>query len=131
VPISVEWANAEKTIILRRIWDYWDHNDVHQMTDTTCVMLSQVNHVVDVIVDCGAPFTVDPTRLISAVRRSEKLMPENMGIIVLVKANKFVQTLLNINRLNAPRLTSRARFVDTMSEAYMLLEKLKNQDSPV
>lgn len=131
MPISVEWANAEKTLIFRRIWDYWDHNDVHRMTDETRAMLSQVSHVVDVIVDCSAPSNADPTHLISAIRRSEKMMPENLGVIILVKANTFVQTLLNINRLNAPRLTSRARLVDSMSEAYALLEKLKPQDSPV
>lgn len=131
MPISAEWGNAEKTVILKRVWGDWDHTDIHLTTDATNTMMAEVKHNVDIITDYSEPFKADPTRLISAIRRSEKTIPENMGFIVLVQANNFVKTLININRMNAPRLTARTHLVNSMPEAYALLQKLHDNDSGV
>ena len=131
LPISSEWASDEKCVLLRRFWDDWDHSDVHQAIDATLAMLNQVSHTVDVIGDFSSPQKADPTRLISAIRRYEKEMPGNLGYVVLVKTDTFVQTLVKINKLNAPRIVSRIHLANTMSEAYALLDKLHRQDSRV
>jgi hypothetical protein len=126
MPISIEWGNAEKTIIVKRFWDFWDHSDVLTTLEIRNTMMAEVSHTVDVIDDFSAPFTADPTRLMSAIRRAEKLMAPNMGIIVMVKANKFIRMLVDLNRLNTPRLTSRVCMVDSLEEAYDLLKSRKN-----
>lgn len=131
MPISSEWASDEKRVLVRHYWDDWDHTDAHQAIDATLAMLNQVSHIVDVIGDFSSPQKADPTRLISAIRRYEKNMPENLGYIVLVKTDSFVQTLVKINKLNAPRIVSRIHLANSMAEAYALLDKLHRQDTRV
>ena len=49
MPITVEWFNSEKTIILQTYEGKWDWDDFGDMAKTTQALLDSVEHDVDTI----------------------------------------------------------------------------------
>lgn len=119
MPITVEWGNAEQSIIVIRYEGRWDVKDMHAGLDKVFDMLSTVHHTVDSIVDMTQSKS-SPTNLLAAAGRVERKAP-NTGRTVIVAVNTYLKAIADIARYVAPKTVGRTYFVKTLEEAYQVL----------
>jgi hypothetical protein len=119
MPITVEWGNAEQTIIVIRYEGRWDVKDVHAGLDKVFDMLGTVDHTVDSIVDMSQSKS-SPTNLLAAAGRVERKAP-NTGRTVIVNVNTYLKAIADIARYVAPKTVGRTYFVKSLEEAYQVL----------
>jgi hypothetical protein len=119
MPITVEWGNAEQSIVVIRYEGRWDGKDVHTALDQVFDMLSTVDHTVDFIVDMSQSKST-PTNLLAAAGRVERRAP-NTGRTVIVAVNTYLKAIADIARYVAPKTVGRTYFVKTLEEAYEVL----------
>ncbi len=123
MPIRVEWGNPDKTIILEIIEGQWTLADIYGMLEEVDQMVAEVPHRVDIIADMtSAQFS--SANLLSAINRTQRSPTSNAGMIVVVKANRYIKALADVAARVVPKSTEQMRFVETMDEAHALLAKL-------
>ena len=95
--IFIEWADAEKTILRQVFQGRWDVTDFNMVIDAMIVLMGEVKHRVDVILDfSGTTSGQEPTRLLPSLQRFQRVRPANAGAVVYVQANAFLRSLIEI-----------------------------------
>src|SRR5690348_16431814 len=111
MPIRVEWGNPEKTILLEIIEGQWTLADIYAMLEETDQMVGEVQHRVDIIADMtSAQFS--SANLLSAISRTQRSASSNAGMIVVIKANRYIKSVADVAARVVPKSTENMRFVE-------------------
>jgi len=123
----MDWNNPEHTIILVTFDGVWESADIYRMINKGVSMLKSVNHPVDSIFDFTRS-TFSPTNLLSAAEKMENDLQENNRLAVIVKANVYIRSIIKVAKIFAPRALENIHFVNTVEQAYDLIQKQSDQD---
>jgi hypothetical protein len=116
------WDNDEKTILRQVFYDRATVTDYYQVNDECIAMMNEQPHTVDLILDV-TDAKIDMTGFLAAIGSVEKKVPANQRLVVIVKANQFIQTMAKVASQFAKRATANVYFVDTLEEAYKLIKE--------
>lgn len=120
MPIRVEWANPEKTILLEIVEGEWTLKDAYNLLDEVYHRMAEVPHRVDIIADMTQSH-FSRQNIFSTFNHLQRRSSPNAGIIVVVRANAYVKSIADLARKIAPRGLAKIQFVDTMEEAYAVI----------
>ncbi|MBN2304519.1 MAG: hypothetical protein JXQ72_08590 [Anaerolineae bacterium] len=123
MPITIEWINEEKTVLLERFEGQWSLDDYFRLVDQAADHLDTVPHTVHIIAD-GTRSRLPPTRLFSGARYAARRKPPNQGITVFVGIDAFTETLIHIANRLLPGVAGTLRVVNTMAEAEQIIAQL-------
>ncbi|HSS95563.1 MAG TPA: hypothetical protein VLK33_00955 [Terriglobales bacterium] len=114
--INVQWDNEEHTLVR---WDFigmWDWNDFLAAQKTSNDLISSVPHTVDIIGDVSRSPHVPPGAM-ARFRTYRRNDPENAGRVVLVGANIYIKTIVDIFRGMFPKTGGNFTFANSLEEA--------------
>lgn len=118
--ISWHWDNTEETILYEMLEGDWTIEEYHGLVDEAAALLSERDHVVHVILDFTHSHRLPPN-LLAGARYAEKKLPSNQGIVVFVKPDAFVKTLINIARQLGFHATEHLYMAATAEEARQVI----------
>ncbi len=117
MPILVDWKGDEKYILLLTFPPRWTWNEFKEATEQTALLLAEVDHITDIILDLknssvpisGSPFEAGNTFF--------KSMPPNRGVIIIV-TNAFIRSLASIFKTIDREFGALLYPVDSIDEAF-------------
>lgn len=119
--VEVTWVNPEHTAILFVYSKDWTWNDYYQSRVERNAMLSNINHVVDVILVFEAgKYHLPPNTLSNLGRIWQKRHP-NLGKVYLVGLSPVLKAVSNVFFKVYPSAQSRTRIVDTLADALSMV----------
>jgi hypothetical protein len=125
--ITVDWDNAEQTIIRQIYQRHWQWDEFFEAADQTRAMVKTVSHQVDIIADFlnSGPLPLGPAMM--NARRALSDLPSNWNSLVIVTANGFIRmTVLMFNSYFANTIGSKVYVVSSFSEAYHLISSFRS-----
>ncbi len=124
MPITVEWYNDAKTILLERFEGDWTLDEYKRLIDEARLMLSTVDHTVHILVDGRLKSPRLPANLISGgMLYAARHLPPNQGITVFVGVDAVSAIFVNIARNIGPRLHRTLFTTDTVEDALRIIEQ--------
>ncbi|MEO8607692.1 MAG: hypothetical protein ABI690_07430 [Chloroflexota bacterium] len=121
MPITVEWANAERTVLLYRVTEHWTWDDFHSANQTTHDLLVSIDHPVDLICDFSTSQTIPPRVLSNIGRALRQKRPGNVRQIVVVGVTGLLRNLADVLRTLYPNATANIIDAHTIEHAFRLL----------
>lgn len=118
---SVEWDNADKTVLLQTYAPGATKDDLYEVINTSVRMITSCAHVVHVIVDeRNAQFLLNPVDF----KYMDKTLPPNQGICVIVVLPGNI-TYKQVALSRVPYTTSHggSYFVTSLEEARLFLQE--------
>jgi len=117
MPISVTWDNDGKTILMRKMTNPWTWQDYGDAMKVVHQMLSEVEHTVDIIVDCTEINDL-PDGALGTLAKSNRQYPTNMGKQYIVSSSYFIEIFSSM--LADMASSKKSLFIHklTMQEAY-------------
>ncbi len=125
MPITVVWDDDDHSIV-RYVYDgAWTWLDLRAAADQAVAMSRSVPHRVDILADLRRSGPLPVRNAIPVLKYMAEVSPPNMliGIFVVVSGGIHVQALGNIFRRVHPSIGVRNFFVNTLEEAYALIEQ--------
>ena len=116
MPITVQWLDEKKEVVFYEFTDPWTLTDWHQAVDKSNDMMSAVPHRVHTIADMTGS-SVIPSNILLGARYASKKFSPNVGMIIYVRANQFIQTVANMAQKLFPNLKSKVYFTETFEAA--------------
>ncbi len=120
--VDIAWDNAEKTIIKVTFDQQWETGDMFRIINKGTSMMLTVTHKVDSIFDFTHSL-VSPSKLLSTLERMEETHNDNERLLIIVRANGYLKSLSKVAKLLAPKTFANLYFVDTIAEAYIIIEQ--------
>lgn len=120
MPITTEWFNDTQTIALQTFQGDWNLTDFHQSADRIVELAGGLSHTIHLIVDFRRN-TKLPANIMTGMRYVSKRQPDNLGLVVVVGANLFARTMVNMTHHLLPNMRN-IRLADTLEEAAALIE---------
>lgn len=127
MPVNVEWANDEQTIVLYTIEGKWTWNDFYPEYDKAITMEKAQPHRVDVVLDMRENKSVPPNAL-THIKGITDRQPDNIGLSVLVTSNMFIYKLFEIAVKFYPKVGTYFRVTDTMDKAFDIIAEAQVQE---
>lgn len=120
--IDIQWDNEEKTIVRQTYGEVVTPEEYYQMVKQSAELLNSVNHPVDLIVDLRKlKFTL--RGMTTMTQYANKMVPANQRIVVAVGLPATIKQIINLLMRIAPRAAKNTYYVDTIEEAYRILEE--------
>ncbi len=120
--IVVQWADeTHKTIFVQyeRLWTWSDFAAAKREIDS---LLNSVSHTVDIISDSQQSGGLPNGNALTMLANSFQSAPDNIGLVVVVGANPFFKSLLQIlQTVSMNRAAKNIRFSKTLEEAQSLI----------
>ncbi|GAB4516107.1 MAG: hypothetical protein OHK0046_20790 [Anaerolineae bacterium] len=123
MPLTAEWDNEEKTVILLTFSGRWSLDELYFLLDDIIRLSDEVPHMVDHIVDVRNTRLV-PESIFSIRGRLERRTPANSGDNVVVGANMLIQRIAGIFSQVVPQV-GKVYFAATLEDARVIIEKIK------
>jgi hypothetical protein len=123
MPVSLEWFNADKTILLETFTGHWTLQDFCSLADQAADTLATVEHTVHLIVDLSNSAAL-AAPLTSGMRYALRKLPPNQGIIVFVGVDTFVQVAIGIMSKLSPRMVDILYIARTLQQAEAIITQL-------
>jgi len=121
MPIFINWANEERTIIHHIYEGDWTLAELHTSRAEVADYLDTVTHPVDMIIDLRQSMKI-PQSFMSEMQRMDQNAHPNSRHAVIVGGNKLIQMLVNVlQRVYKRSDTTQVSFVSTIEEAYTIL----------
>lgn len=121
--IQVTWGNDDHntiSVIYERSWSWTDFADAKLQIDT---LLNSVDYNVDILSDSSKSGGLPGGNALSVLARSFQSAPSNIGKVVVVGANPFFKSLLQIlQTVSLNRAAKNIHFVKSSDEARSLLQ---------
>jgi len=118
--INVAWANEEQTQVLQQFEGKVTADDYYNVVNMSANLLNSVTHAVDIIMDVRTAKT-DMAGFLRVSSYSNKKVPGNQRLVIVVGANKFMQKMVDIASHIAPKAIENVHFVDTMDKAMTII----------
>jgi hypothetical protein len=120
--VSVEWANAEKTVILWTITGQWTWTEFDAGYEKMRQKAASVSHTVDSIYDLRESILI-PADVTTHVKFAFPHKPSNLRHMIAVGLDSYFQLLWN-TLTSIPSLRQwRAHFVDALEDAYAFIQQ--------
>jgi hypothetical protein len=122
--IKVQWDNEQHTLVR---WDFlgvWNWNDFLAAQNESNTLIKSVPYTVDIISDVSQIHPVPPGA-IGQFRLYRRNDPENTGQVVLVGANIYIRTIVDIFRGMFPNTGGQFTFANSIEEARSALTSKK------
>lgn len=121
MPVQIEWNNAEKTVIVATIDWPFDWNELAAAWKTGVEMMNSVApHPVHMIaVAKTSRFPVG--NILSNLTHMMKIVPDNVGLAIMVTENRFQETINQIFFKLSPSLRQKGRVVSNLDKALALV----------
>jgi hypothetical protein len=124
--IKVSWANTNKTII---IWDFaigWDWEDFFTAKAEVDTMIESVMGTVDSIFLVPSDMRIPPNA-IANIRKIVVTRHHRHDKVVVVGSRGLLARLMSISRQLLPSTTPRLHYVNTIKEAYAIIEQAQQE----
>jgi hypothetical protein len=125
--VTLDWDNAEKTILRLTLADGWEWEDLHVVLPVGFSLMQSVDHTVHILVDHTRTNHLAHGALSRAIDLMDKL-PPNLGYVVVVThilpLRRALKTIGFITGGRGQRLYSTATF----DEAYRLMASYKSRE---
>ena len=121
MPIIVEWANPECTVLLYIVTEHWTWDDFHGANQESHEMLTSVDHPVDLICDFSTSQSIPPRVLSNIGRALRQKRPTNVRQIVAVGITGLLRNLADVLRTLYPHATANVIDAHTIDHALRLL----------
>lgn len=128
MPIDVIWDDEAKTIIRQIYSGRVILDDYYKATDQFVKLANSVDYTVHSIMD-RQDVLISEGSYLQVMRYANKIMPDNIGIRAIIKANVMTRMMINIGSRLAPRLVSQIRLVNNLEEARQVIEANKASTS--
>ena len=119
MPVSIQWDNADKTIIYAR-YEHWSWDDFYNAVKESADLSLTVEHHVDII----AHLTDSVIPRGSAFSHSGAALKQNndkLGLIVVVTSNSFILSLMQASSRIVPGWQKKYRISSTLEIARELI----------
>lgn len=129
MPIAVYWVDKDQTIIYLKFEGQWFWTEFDTAFNRIRDMLVDIDHPVDFIWDI-THVTLMPPDLALRLREYDPWNALQVGIYVMIGADKFIQTFWELTRKvysHVPKI----HFVDDEAAAHSFLEKYRRLHPPV
>lgn len=125
--ISVQWENDQK-IAIRQVFDgNWNWDDYNVSVKTLRNMIRSVTHTVDIISDIRASALQVRGLAWQHFRSTLIDIPSNTGLIIVAGKGNFIASIFALMAQSSTNLAFRTRFVPTLAEAYIAINKIRDQ----
>ncbi|NWG16714.1 MAG: hypothetical protein HXY41_08775 [Chloroflexi bacterium] len=94
MPVTVEWDNAEKTIVRMEMVGAWTWDEAYAGAESGYALLEEVGYEVGVIIDFSRGTRLPPNAITSARHMIQRRHPRT-GLTVFVGANNLFVALWN------------------------------------
>lgn len=121
MPITVEWVNPERTVLLYRFVATWTWDDYHSANEAVRELLSSISHNADLICDLSASTAIPPRVLTNVGRSLREKQPANLNQIVTVGIHGLLRNMADVLRTLYPAATANVIDAHTLDHAYRLL----------
>jgi len=118
--IKILWEDRSKTVMRQVYEGRWTVDDYRNAVDTTRKLLNGLGHTVHIIVDVTASART-PSNLLSVMRYVETQVAPNQGMVVVVGADAYTQSILSIAKRIAPRATGNTSIVNSLEDARAMI----------
>jgi hypothetical protein len=120
--ITVEWANGEQNILRWQFIQPWTWEEFYNAQMQMNAMIDSVTGNVDCI------FLTSKTQLLPShatihLRKIIAQQHERLNLIVIVGANRFVSTLMQVMTHWVPDFANQLRFTPSEQDAFPLIEQ--------
>ncbi|MCL4255967.1 MAG: hypothetical protein KJ043_19575 [Anaerolineae bacterium] len=122
MPINVVWDDEEKTIVRQTYGQEISIAEYYDGVKKRLELISSVDHPVDLIIDLRGANT-NLKGVLTASRYANKHVPPNQRFVVLVGANLFVKSLVNVLGKILPKISNTIYFVETPEVAKQLIDE--------
>jgi hypothetical protein len=119
--IHFRWANGEQTLLLLTLEEGWTWAEYHDVVRQLATMIRQLDYTVDAVVEITSRVPFPSGSALSQLRQVARILPENIGVIVVVSPNPFVKTINNILIQMTPKLRQMVELADTREEAHAVV----------
>ena len=128
MPFQVTWDDKEKTIVVQTYSGKVLVEDYYDAIDKSAELLSSVQHPVDLIMDTSEAKT-DMKGFLTAASYANKKVPENQRLVIVVAADRFMQTMARIAGTIAPKAAENVYFVDTLEDARNVITEYRQSQN--
>lgn len=116
--LSLDWDNAEKTILRLTIYNGWTWEDAFEMNPVGLRLLRDADHTVHVLVDFTNTRDL-PTGATMHMPTILNSYPPNLGLVIAVTQHTLVNRMINVLRAVFPgKLSEKFQVVDSFEDAY-------------
>ena len=123
MPIRVDWANEQHTIMLTTFEGEWDLTDFYQMVDSGAKLLKDVDYPFVTIVDYSHSLT-PPRKTLTIGRHVDRTHNPHRLKVIFVKPGIFVEQLYSIlGKLYASGFGD-SQTVNSLEEAFAIAGQL-------
>ena len=123
MPITFEWYDKKRNIIINTIEGYWTWHEGMEVVDGIIALSKQAERV-DTIVDMRESNTIVPSGALHympiIVKKVSQRLP-NWGISVIVSNHWLVAALLKISAAFSDEIKRRYRITDTIENALAII----------
>lgn len=120
MPYSVHWDNPEQTTLHLRLSGTLTIEDYYLGLREVYDRIQTKPHTVDIIFDRAA-VRRHPSKVFPVLRYAADTMPRNLGKKIIVGGTSFTRLAFNVIGQLKPNLGHELYFVDSLSDAYILL----------
>jgi hypothetical protein len=119
--IRFRWADEEQTLVLLTLEDGWTWAEYHSLVRQISETIRQLGHTVDAVVEITSRAPFPSGSALSQLRQIARVLPDNIGVIVVVSPNPFVKTINTILFHLSPKLRQMVELADTREEALAII----------
>ncbi len=96
MPLKVEWLDTQKTIMGCTGEGTWTWDAYHEALDDIANQFKATQHRVDLVIMSAPGAIVPKGSSMPHYQRAMRIMPTNLGLLVLVTTNTFARTIVSI-----------------------------------
>lgn len=96
MPLRTEWLDTQKTIVCCTGEGSWTWDLYHETLEDIMNQFRVVQHRVDLVIDRAPGATMPKGSSMPHFQRAMRIMPPNVGLVVLVTSNTFARTIVSI-----------------------------------
>ncbi|MCK6578821.1 MAG: hypothetical protein L6Q98_12005 [Anaerolineae bacterium] len=125
--VTVEWDNAEKTILRTDSYGHWTWDEYHHAVDTALAMIRAVDHEVHLVNVRHLDSTAPEGNALPHLRRVMRDLPKNHRLTIMVNPNLRSKMLMNVMKSIVPIFTRTFLMAASMDEARTLITQYERQ----
>ena len=96
MPLKAEWLDAQKTIMGCTGEGTWTWDDYHKTLDEIANQFKATQRRVDLVIMSTPNAVVPKGSSMPHYQRAMRIMPQNLGLLVMVTNNAFARTIVSI-----------------------------------
>lgn len=96
MPLKVEWLDTQKTIMGCTGEGTWTWDDYHEALDAIANQFKATEGRVDLVIMSERGAIVPKGSSMPHYQRAMRIMPDNLGLLVIVTDNTFGRTIVSI-----------------------------------